>query len=149
MISDRDVEVLTQPERWRRWSVEQKLAIVAQMMQPGTSATRVARRYAISTGLLYTWRRLTATGELSLPAPAVTPPAFMPIRVAPDADDTAAQFDHQRLCDRYPAHGRQGDRQQPFRQLPMIRLAEAAEPEDGAQDLKVVVAGRGTGRVCG
>jgi transposase len=88
-ISDIDVEVLTQPERRRRWSVEQKLEMVAEMMRPGASASRVARRHGITTGLLYTWRRLAAKGVLSL-TPAVAAPGFVPVRVAPEpakADD--------------------------------------------------------------
>ena len=89
-IPDTDVEVLTGPERRRRWSVEQKLAIVAEMMQPGASAARVARRYALSTGLLYTWRRLATLGELSLPSAAVAPPAFMPVCVVAPAGKARA-----------------------------------------------------------
>jgi transposase len=82
-ISDSDVEVLTQPERRRRWSVEQKLEMVAEMMRPGASASRVARRHGITTGLLYTWRRLAMKGVLSL-TPAVAAPAFVPVRVTPE-----------------------------------------------------------------
>jgi transposase len=85
-ISDSDVEVLTQPERRRRWSVEQKLEMVAEMMRPGASASRVARRHGITTGLLYTWRRLAAKGVLSL-APAVAAPGFVPVRVMPEDAD--------------------------------------------------------------
>ena len=50
-------EILPGPERRRRWSVDQKLAIVAEMERAGSSGSAVARRYGISTGLLYTWRR--------------------------------------------------------------------------------------------
>ncbi len=38
------IEVLTGPERRRRWSVDQKLAIVAESLQPGASPLAVARR---------------------------------------------------------------------------------------------------------
>jgi hypothetical protein len=61
----------------------------------------------------------------------------------------AAQFHHQRLRHRHAADRRQGDRHQPVRQLPMIRLAEAAEPENGAQDIELVVPRRRTGRIVG
>ena len=47
-------EILTQPERRRRWTSEQKLALVSESLRPGASPTQVARRYGISTGLLYT-----------------------------------------------------------------------------------------------
>ncbi len=42
-------EILTGPERRRRWSVDQKLAIVAEFDRPGSSGAVVARRYGIST----------------------------------------------------------------------------------------------------
>jgi len=51
------VEVITRAERRRRWSPEQKQAIVAESLAPGASATVVARKYDIGTGLLCTWRR--------------------------------------------------------------------------------------------
>jgi transposase len=78
-------EILTQPERRRRWTSEQKLALVAEMLRPGASPTQVARRYGISTGLLYTWRRLAREGELAL-MPAAAPAAgFMPVEIVADA----------------------------------------------------------------
>jgi hypothetical protein len=66
MTIDAVAEILTQPERRRRWTSEQKLALVAETLRPGASPTQIARRYGISTGLLYTWRRLAREGELSL-----------------------------------------------------------------------------------
>ncbi len=48
------IEVLTGPERRRRWSVDQKLAIVAESLQPGASPLAVARRHGISSGHLCT-----------------------------------------------------------------------------------------------
>lgn len=44
--------------RRRRWSVEEKLRIIAECDAPGASPADVARRYDLSTGLLYTWRRM-------------------------------------------------------------------------------------------
>jgi transposase len=52
----RRIEVITGPERRRRWSVDQKLAIVAESLRPGASPTAVARKHGLSTGQLYTWR---------------------------------------------------------------------------------------------
>ena len=45
------VEIVTRSER-RRWSLEQKREIVAESLGPGLSPTEVARKYAISSGLL-------------------------------------------------------------------------------------------------
>ncbi len=50
-------EVLSGPERRRRWSTEQKAGIVRETAQPGASVAEIARRYRISGSLLYTWRR--------------------------------------------------------------------------------------------
>jgi transposase len=70
-------EVLTGPERRRRWSLEEKLRILAQSVAPGSSASLVCRLHGISSGQLYTWRR---TGELT---------GFGPVRLAPPAEELA------------------------------------------------------------
>jgi transposase len=51
------VEVLTGPERRRRWSAEQKRAIVAESLAPGAVVTEIARRAEICPGQIYRWRR--------------------------------------------------------------------------------------------
>lgn len=80
-------EILTGPERRRRWSVDQKLAIVAEFERRGSSGAAVAQRYGISTGLLYTWRR-QAHGLRARSRSLV--PGFMPVVVGPAADAAAA-----------------------------------------------------------
>jgi transposase len=49
------VEVITGVER--RWSEEQKRAIVAESLVPGAVVSEVARRADISTGQIYRWRQ--------------------------------------------------------------------------------------------
>ena len=49
------IEVITRGER-RRWSLEEKQAIVAESLAPNASLMAVARRHGIGTGLLYAWR---------------------------------------------------------------------------------------------
>ena len=44
-------------ERRRRWSDDEKLAILRETTQPGAIMAVVARRHEIGTGQLYTWRR--------------------------------------------------------------------------------------------
>lgn len=80
-------EVLTGPERRRRWSVDQKLAIVAELARPGSCGAVVAQRHGLSTGLLYTWRR-QAHGLRARSRSLV--PGFMPVLVAPEVDAAAA-----------------------------------------------------------
>src|SRR5467141_3615339 len=51
------VEVITGPERRRRWSEDQKRAIVAASFAPGAVVSDVARRADISAGQIYRWRQ--------------------------------------------------------------------------------------------
>jgi transposase len=52
------VEVLAGPERRRRWSVEQKQAIVAAAFGSGAVVVRdVARQADVTPSLIYRWRR--------------------------------------------------------------------------------------------
>ncbi len=51
------VEIITRGERRRSWTLEQKRDIVAESFGPELTATEVARKHAISSGQLYTWRR--------------------------------------------------------------------------------------------
>jgi transposase len=74
-------EVLAGPERRRRWSVEEKLRILAQSVAPGSSASLTCRMHGISSGQLYTWRRQFRTGELT---------GFAPVLVAPPIDELPA-----------------------------------------------------------
>lgn len=51
------VHVFTGPERRRRFSVEQKRAIVGAAFAPGAVVSEVARRTDVCTSLIYRWRR--------------------------------------------------------------------------------------------
>jgi transposase InsO family protein len=59
------VEVITSVQRRRRWSAEEKAAIVQETYAPGMSVSLVARRHGIAPNQLFTWRRLYAGGALS------------------------------------------------------------------------------------
>src|ERR1700753_3418305 len=58
------VEVLGR-ERRRTWTAEQKRAIVAESLGSERTPTEVARKYAISSGLLYSWRQQVLGGQVS------------------------------------------------------------------------------------
>ena len=58
------MEIITGVERRRRWSVEDKLRIVAETEQPGSGIAEIARRYEISRGLLWNWRSQVRRGVL-------------------------------------------------------------------------------------
>src|SRR5438067_4542795 len=74
-------EVLSGPERRRRWSSEEKAGIVAEVMSPGAAVTEVARRHGISRGLLYTWRREAQLGGSS-DGVASSLPDLVPVVIA-------------------------------------------------------------------
>jgi transposase len=56
------VEVITGVARRRRFSIDLKLAVVAETMQPGMSISYVARRHGLSPSLVFRWRRLMSEG---------------------------------------------------------------------------------------
>jgi len=62
------VEIITRGERRRSWTVEQKREIVTESLGPDLTPTEVARKHAISSGQLYTWRQQL----LSVPTALVT-----------------------------------------------------------------------------
>jgi transposase len=55
------IEVITRGERRRRWSPEQKQAIVSESVSSDVPLTAIARKYGIGTGLLYSWRHQLLT----------------------------------------------------------------------------------------
>lgn len=57
------IEIITRGERRRSWTVEQKREIVAESFGSELTPTEVARKHAISSGQLYTWRRELVTGH--------------------------------------------------------------------------------------
>lgn len=75
------MEVITGRERRRRWSIADKLGIVAETREPGARISSVAARHGVCESLVFTWRRQAREGVLV--APAV--PVFMPVkmRIAP------------------------------------------------------------------
>jgi transposase len=74
------VEVITGAERRRRWSAEQKRAIVAESLAPGAVVTEIARRAEIGTGQIYRWRRELGVGK-----------GFAPVLIAPAGDDAGCR----------------------------------------------------------
>jgi transposase len=51
------VEIITGPERRRRWSEEEKLQLVEEACRPGHSVSQVARARGINASQLFAWRR--------------------------------------------------------------------------------------------
>ena len=73
----------------RRWSEDEKQAIIAEALQPGVNVSAIARRHGITPNLLFRWRK-AAQSE----AKAAAAPAFLPVTL------TAPAKSRDRNCDR-------------------------------------------------
>ena len=58
------VEVVTSVQRRRRWTPEQKLEIVKQTNEPGSSVSLVARQHGLTAAQLFQWRKAYLEGSL-------------------------------------------------------------------------------------
>lgn len=59
------IEVVTvSEERRRRWSVQEKAALVKETYEPGMSVSLVARKHGVSASQLFNWRKLEREGAL-------------------------------------------------------------------------------------
>ena len=56
--------VAVSEERRRRWSVQEKAALVKETYEPGMSVSLVARKHGISASQLFNWRKLEREGAL-------------------------------------------------------------------------------------
>jgi transposase len=78
------VEVLSGPERRRRWSAEQKRSIVAEAFALGASVCEVARRRDLIPGQIYRWRNELRTAAAGFTTVVVAPePRERPTAVVP------------------------------------------------------------------
>jgi transposase len=89
------VEIITGPERRRRWSEEEKLQFVEEACRPGQSVSQVARHRGINPSQLFAWRRQAlAKGLVSddRPEPHAVPAlTFAPVKVAAEAPTSDAR----------------------------------------------------------
>lgn len=83
-MSSGRVEVLGRVERRRRFSVEQKLAVVAEASAPGAVVSAVARRHGLLPAQVFKWRRLVELGVIGIPG-ASELPSFLAVEVTADA----------------------------------------------------------------
>ncbi len=78
-------EVISVVARRRRWTLEQKLALVEEVSRPGASVAAVADRHGMSRSLLFEWRRQVREGTMLGVVRADVAPALVPVRVVEDA----------------------------------------------------------------
>jgi transposase len=74
--------------RRRRWSEDEKLRIVAESLSGPRLVSATARRYGISPGLLYTWRRAFRAKPIGVEDSA---PGFVPAMVVAEAQPGTAR----------------------------------------------------------
>src|ERR1700712_2937742 len=90
------VEIITGRERRRRWSLQDKVRIVAETNEPGSMIRAVAVRHSVCESLLYTWRRQAREGLLG---PVLESPMFIPVQpLIPTNSVTAPHNEAQRLA---------------------------------------------------
>jgi len=75
------IEVVGRVSGRRRWTVEQKLAILRDAFGPQGSVRAACDRHEVGSGSIYTWRRQAMSGELAGVRPPVLP-AFSEVEVA-------------------------------------------------------------------
>src|SRR5919106_4308887 len=81
--SFRRFEVITGVGRRRRWSWEEKARIVAESLDPATTASAVARRYGLHASQLFVWRQQLQRRASS--AETNRRPGFVPVLLAEDS----------------------------------------------------------------
>src|SRR5215469_8989060 len=97
-------ELLGRVERRRRFSVEQKLAILTEATARGANLSEVARRHGLLPAQVYKWRRLAELGVIGMPG-ASELPSFVAVEIAKDVLPLPAAA-RDRVGMRSPSSGR-------------------------------------------
>jgi transposase len=64
-LNSSPIEVITSVQKRRRWSAEEKRAMVEEAEQPGSSVSQVARKNGVTPSQIFHWRMLMRAGGLS------------------------------------------------------------------------------------
>ena len=65
-----DVEIVARVERRRKWTIEEKAALIAEVEAEGGKVKLVARRHRVSESLLYNWRSAWKAAAAAAVGPA-------------------------------------------------------------------------------
>ena len=84
------VEIITGRGRRRRWSVQDKMRIVAESNEPGLMIRAVAARHGVCESLVFTWRRQAREGLLG---PDLVSPVFVPVQALASASTAVGPLD--------------------------------------------------------
>jgi transposase len=86
----RRIEVITGVERRRKWSAQEKAAIVAESLAEGAVVSEVARRHGLSPQQLFGWRSRWRNAVKDRAPSFDATPAFVPAVVADEPPPPAA-----------------------------------------------------------
>src|SRR3954469_21929116 len=84
-----EVEIVARVERRRKWTIEEKAALLAEVEAEGGKVKLVARRHRVSESLLYNWRSAWKAAAAATIGPS-TALAFVPLGVLDEADCEAS-----------------------------------------------------------
>jgi len=68
-----EVEIIAQVERRRKWTAEEKAALLAEVEAEGGKVSVVALRHRISESVLYNWRAALKSAAAARQVPVATP----------------------------------------------------------------------------
>jgi transposase len=88
----RNAEIMPRIERRRKWTIEEKAALLAEVEAEGGKVKVVARRHGISDSVLYNWRSAWKMAAASIRSPQAV--EFMPVGVLERASRTPATSEH-------------------------------------------------------
>jgi transposase len=71
------MEIYARVERRRRWTAQEKAALLAEIDAEGGRVRLVARRHRVAESLLYSWRAARKAASAMMPTPMET--AFLPL----------------------------------------------------------------------
>lgn len=77
-------EVISVVARRRRWTLEEKLALVEEVSRPGASVAAVADRHGMSRSLLFDWRRQAREGTMPGVVRADAASTLVPVQIVAD-----------------------------------------------------------------
>ena len=79
---DKIGEIISRVERRRKWTAEQKVKILTEVLKPGATVSAVADRNGISRSQLYAWKKLAQRGDIPGISLSEQPKsAFAPVRI--------------------------------------------------------------------
>jgi transposase len=119
-------ELLTGPERRRRWPLREKLAIVAESFEDGAVVSHVAQRHGIKPQQLFDWRRQVREHG---PRRLEEAPVFAPVIIAGQSPRSTAA-----------ASGPEPAKSQPAMTVIEITIGGAAIRLSGPVDAKALTA---------